>query len=344
LLADPRAWDTIPGVKKRLKRVLITAGVLLLAGFAGLNVLAYLQVRSMTHFTAGGVRTEKPEELGLGRKIKVLFTGVTLPRPTARKTPDQFGLPAPEVWRIPFGESERGLGAWYFPAAATNAALVILHHGYAAEMASLLPEAQVFRELGCAVLLVDFQGSGTSEGSATTIGYTEAEDVAAAFRYARTRLPGRTCVLFGSSMGAAAILRSIADLGVEPDGIILVAVFDSLLNTVRNRFAVMGVPSFPSAQLIVFWGGRQWGFNGFAHNPVDYARRVRCPALVMHGTDDPRARLADGRRVFDALPGRKRFIEFANAGHESYIKTSREEWTKAVAAFLAEARAPDPAP
>lgn len=95
----------------------------------------------------------------------------------------------------------------------------------------------------------------------------------------------------------------------------------SRVNTVRHRFRAMRVPSFPSAQLLVFWGGQQSGFNGFSHNPVDYATSVDCPALFMHGRDDPRATLDEGRRVFNAVPGPKQFKIFDRTGHESYIST-----------------------
>lgn len=98
----------------------------------------------------------------------------------------------------------------------------------------------------------------------------------------------------------------------------------------------MRIPSFPSAQLLVFWGGWQWGFNGFAHNPVNYAKVVYCPVLFMHGTDDPRARLVEGRRVFDAVQGNKVFKTFDRTGHESYISSHAAEWRTTVAAFMRE--------
>lgn len=60
-------------------------------------------------------------------------------------------------------------------------------------------------------------------------------------------------------MGAAAILRSVHEHAIQPDAVILEGVLDTLLNTVRNRFGAMQIPSFPSAELPVFWGGRQWG-------------------------------------------------------------------------------------
>jgi hypothetical protein len=54
----------------------------------------------------------------------------------------------------------------------------------------------------------------------------------------------------------------------------------------------MNVPSFPAAQLLVFWGGVQAGFNGFSHRPAEYAKSVSCPVLFLHGEDDTSAPLS----------------------------------------------------
>lgn len=135
-------------------------------------------------------------------------------------------------------------------------------------------------------------------------------------------------------MGAAAILRAVSQGSIAPDGVILEAVFDTMLNTVRNRFAAMRVPSFPSAQLLVLWGGWKWRFNGFRHNPVDYVTALPCPALFLHGTEDPRATLAEARRVYDAAPSDKEMRVFPNTGHQSYVADHRTEWTDAVGRLI----------
>jgi len=236
-------------MKPKLKRRLKICAALLLGGFIALNAVACRQAWAMMHFTRDGVRTEKPENLSLGEKIKVLFCGVDMPRPHNSLTPDKLG-PACRAVVIPETNGIK-LGAWYCPAAPSDP-LVILFHGYAGDKSGMLPEAGAFLEMGCSVMLVDFRGSGDSSESYTTVGYYEADDVAAAVHYARTQLPHSKLVLYGGSMGAAAVLRAVARCGVQPDAIIVESVFDNMLNTVRHRFEAMGVPSFPGAQLLVF--------------------------------------------------------------------------------------------
>lgn len=300
-------------------------------GFVILNVLAYNHAYAMTHFSPGGVRTGKPEQLSALSRLKVLLMGVNLPRPVTRRLPGELDPTCKEL-TIP-GFHDIKLSAWYV-SHGDKTPLVIFFHGYGAEKSSQIREAKVFLDMGLSVLLVDFRGCGGSSESYATIGVLEGEDVASVVRFVKGNMHHTSVILCGQSMGAVSILRAVHDYGVKPDGVILEAVFDTMLNTVRNRFHTMGVPSFPSAELLVFWGGWQWGFNGFSHNPVDYASSLTCPALFMHGADDPRAKLIEGERVFDAAAGPKEFIKFDHTGHESYLHTHPVEWRAAVQTFL----------
>jgi dipeptidyl aminopeptidase/acylaminoacyl peptidase len=85
----------------------------------------------------------------------------------------------------------------------------------------MVPEARAFLDLGYSVMLVDFRGSGGSSESNTTVGFYEAEDVAAAVRYAQKQLPHSKLILYGGSMGAAAVLRAVANYNVQADAIIV---------------------------------------------------------------------------------------------------------------------------
>jgi hypothetical protein len=264
-------------------------------------------------------------------RVKVLLAGVNVPRPRSQRRPSDLAADCREL-PVP-GPGGITLASWYCDRGGETP-LVVLFHGYSAEKTSLLREARAFLELGTSVMLVDFRGSGGSSESYTTVGFHEAEDVAAAVRYARQGLSHGSVFVFGRSMGAAAVLRAVHAHGIQPDGVILEAVFDTLLNAVRHRFRAMHVPAFPSAELLVFWGGWQSGFDGFAHNPSAYAASVRSPALLMHGERDPRVSLDEARRVFDAVAGTKEFVTFERSGHESYLSSHASQWRSAVERFI----------
>lgn len=333
-MTDP-GLPTIPPPPTRLQRCRLwvrrhpwrTAALVLLVGFVALNVVAYRHARAMLTFAERGVRPPSLHDMTLAQKLGVIVGGVTLPRPENGKTPADAGL----AFRthVIAGDGVQ-LEAWEIVHPQPRGT-VLLFHGYAGAKASLLREAAAFHELGYTAILVDFRGSGGSSERSTTIGYTEADDVAAVVRWANGRGP---LVLFGQSMGAAAVLRAIAVHDLNPDALILESVFDRLLSTVRNRFELFGLPAWPVAELMVFWGGVQCGFSGFAHNPVEYARHSACPALVLHGTDDRHTKLAEGEAVFAALAGRKALSKFAGVRHTSLFGAAPEVWRAAVREFL----------
>jgi uncharacterized protein len=311
----------------RVLTAAIAMAILLLA----INVVAFNQAWSMTHFTAAGSRTANPESLSWIEKARVAACGVNLPRPANNIDPSDLGL-AFELHRFG-GNDGAELEAWSIPCPNANG-LVLFAHGYGAAKASLLREAQALHELGYAAFLLDFHGSGGSRGNTTSIGVREADDVAEAVAYVQQKLPHRKLILYGQSMGSAAILRAIAANGVRPSAVILECPFDRLLSTAANRFAAMGLPAFPAAHLLIFWGGAQHGFNAFRHNPVDYARDVKCPVLLLHGAKDARVTQAQAESIFQSLAGDKEFVVFAKAGHESYLAAAPEKWRESVSRFL----------
>ena len=316
---------------KKARQVALFGVLVGVLGLGVLNLLAYNHARAMMRFTTGGTRSSRPEELSFWPKVKILLFGVNMPRPTCDRPPSDLD-PDCKAFSIA-GRNGVTLACWYCDR-GENTPLVLLFHGYSTDKTALLQEARAFLDLGASVLLTDFRGSGGSSESYTTIGVHEASDVAAIAGYVQEHLSHSKTILFGQSMGAVAILKAVHQRDISPDAVILEAVFDSMLNTVRNRFITMRIPTFPGAELLVLWGGAQWGFDGFRHNPVDYAVSLDCPALFMHGTDDPRAKLGEGLRVFNAVPGAKAFKSFEGAGHGSYIATHASEWRTAVEAFM----------
>jgi alpha-beta hydrolase superfamily lysophospholipase len=315
----------------------LTIGGLVIVLLILFNVLAYMHAHAMTHFRPTGQRTGSPEALSVWQKAKVLVAGVTIPRPDNYQTPTSIGLPF-TVHRFRSVDGT-GLESWHIPH-SKGRGLVLMFHGYSAAKGSLLPDARALHELGYEVMLVDFRGSGGSDGNVTTIGVQEADDVAAAWEYARSRWPEQPTVLFGHSMGSAAALRAVAVHGVAPCGLVLECPFDNLLHTVGHRFNSMHLPAFPPAHLLVLWGGVQHGFNGFHHNPVDYARSVTCPVLLFHGKNDPRVTSEEVQAIAAALEGRKQLVELEGVSHDGYVTGSPDIWKQAVGAFLRTAMSP----
>lgn len=312
------------------RRVLTALAVLGLAAIAALQAVAYRHARAMVCFVPEGERTAALERLDTFSRLKVLLLGVNLPRPRNRKDPAEVGLRfTTRRLTLPRGGE---LEVWEIPAARSRAT-VALFHGYADSKASLLSAAKEFHAFGYATVLVDFRGSGGSTGDTTTVGYREAEDVATVSSWLVAR-DSRAPLLYGVSMGAAAVLRAVGQLGAASAGLILEAPFDRMVTTAGHRFEKMGLPAFPFAQTLVFWGGRIAGFSALSHDPMDYARGVDVPTLLMYGDQDAYIRMAEVRAIFENLRGRKSFKVFEGLAHQQFVSLRPAEWKSAVAAFL----------
>jgi uncharacterized protein len=295
------------------------------------NGMAYMQARAMTQYAAGGARTGAPERLSLLDAASAVAFGVRVPRPENRATPASVGLPF--TTHIITNTDDSTLEAWFIGRAEPRP-LVLMFGAFAVSKDSLLQPAATLYALGYDALLVDFRGTGGSSGSDTTLGVREAEDVARSFAYAQATWSDRQIVLYGVSLGAVAAMKAIATHDVAPAALIIESPFDRLLTTVGNRFRVMGLPAFPGAELLVFWGSVQQGYNGFAHNPVVVADYIDCPTLLLHDDLDTRVSLAQARSIYERLAGTKQMVRFPDTIHASAWQADPARWTQHVAQFL----------
>jgi alpha-beta hydrolase superfamily lysophospholipase len=311
--------------------VLIWVVWFLLAALIAANAVAFMHARAMLRFSGNAEKSKNPEQLSRAEMLRILVLGISNPRPADREDPAAHGLPFEQ--RVISADAGITLGAWLVPHSAP-VGHVVMFHGYTASKGTLLLEAKAFQERGYAALLVDFRGSADSSEAYTSVGYHEADDVRAALEYARRDLGWHQAIVYGRSMGAAAVLRAISLYALPVRALIIEGVFDRMLSTVKQRFDAMGIPATPFAHLLVLWGGAQHGFWGFAHNPRAYARNCQLPTLMLHGSEDPRATIAQARTVLDALRGPKTLCEFVGAGHEQLPLADRARWDGAVDGLL----------
>lgn len=294
------------------KRIIFLALVV----FIGLNLIAYLNVYQLTHFSDS-------KQFSWG-----------MPRPTNLKRPSDVGLDY-ITQRIPINSTE-WLETWLIPASNSSAkGTVLLFPGHGSSKGKqLLAPANVFHQLHYHALLVDFRGVGGSSGNRTTLGIQEAKDIAFILAQIQSFNLRPPFILYGVSMGSAAILRGIAKEGVKPDGIILELPFSRLMNALRVRLKVRKIPTFPLAEFMVFWGSIQHGFNGFTHNPVTYAKQVNCPTLILQGQQDKWVSLTEVKELLQNLKGRKQLAIFPKAGHQLLVTVDRDYWQARIDQFL----------
>lgn len=292
-----------------------------------MNIVAIFHSYKFTHFVEYNIeKTKDPKKLTTAQKISILIFGINNPRPVNEKTPTTH-------FETVILNSNKKIECWNIQVADPKGT-VILFHGFSGQKSALLDNAEIFRAQGFNTFLVDFMGSGGSEGNQTTIGYLEAQQVKTCFEYL-TKRGEKNIFLYGNSMGSVAIMKAISDFGINPKGIIIECPFGSMYKTVGARFKTMNAPTFPMAGLLVFWGGVQNGFWAFNHNPTEYAKRITCPTLLIYGQQDEKVSKAEINEIFANLAGQKELLLFNNAAHENYLIKYRAEWTKGISKFIA---------
>lgn len=291
-----------------------------------MNIIAYFHASKFTHFTnTNSERTLSPTELGTVEKLKTLFFGVNNPRPkneiypiTKYETILLKGEKQTEGWLIK-KDSAKGT--------------VIICHGYSGCKSKMLAQSEAFNKMGYNTFLIDFMGSGGSDGNQTTIGFYEANQVKDAINFIRKK-GEKNVILYGTSMGSAAIMKMESDCHLNPSAIIIECPFGTMLETVKARFKIMQVPSFPMAYLLMFWGGFQNDFNAFKHNPSDYAKNINCPTLLLYGALDAKVSRKEIDTIYKNLAGKKVLKIYENVGHENYLEKNKVEWSSDIEQFL----------
>lgn len=259
------------------------------------NVVAYMHAYKLTHFSNSQIERTS-NDLSPFEKLKIAFTGVNNPRPINIKKPSRLF----ETIKI---KSNKELECWLIKT-DTAKGTVIIFHGYGGEKSSMLDKAEEFLKLGYNTMLVDFMGSGGSEGNKTTIGFQEAQEVKDCLEYL-IKNNFQNISLFGISMGAVAIMKAISEYDIKPKSIIIECPFGSMYQTVSARFKMQGIPAFPMADLLVFWGGVQNGFWAFSHNPQEYAKNVHCPTLLLYGEKDQKVTRREINSIFKIYKAKK---------------------------------------
>lgn len=64
---------------RKQKRVLLALGAVAVAALVALNIVAYNQAYTMTHFARGGTRTPKAEKLSGAQRLKTLLVRIRYP-------------------------------------------------------------------------------------------------------------------------------------------------------------------------------------------------------------------------------------------------------------------------
>lgn len=227
-------------------------------------------------------------------------------RTTAGGTPADFGLPARELTLA--GANGRRLFAWYAPVPGATTAVVLLH-GWGGNAGQLLPLAAPLHAAGHAVLLLDARCHGRSDEDDFASMPRFAEDLACALDWLR-RQPATAAarhVAVGHSVGAAAALLTAAR-DERLAAVVSIAAFAHPETVMRRFLAARRIPFVPLGWYALRYVERVIGRRFDAIAPENTIRAVRCPLLLVHGSEDTTVPADDAHRLAARAGGNARLL------------------------------------
>ncbi len=296
--------------------------------FILLNALSAVHAYKFTHYYDSLPAAKPAAERTWWDNAKPLITGINAAKKKITEYPSR---PYETVWLET--KDKIRLEAWNIKVDSAIGT-IIMFHGHGNNKAGILKEAEAFWQMGFNTFMIDFRAHGNSSGNTTTIGAKETEDVLAAYNYIKPATD-KPVILYGVSMGAAAVLHAMEQTNIDPDKLILEMPFGSLKEAAEGRLKLMHVPAEPMGTLLTFWGGIENGFWAFDYKPCMDARTVDCPVLLQWGAKDPRVKRSETECIYRNLySGDKQLVVYDEAGHESLLKKQPEKWMRTVSRFL----------
>ena len=229
------------------------------------------------------------------------------------------------------------LAGWFVPPdPQSDGAILIFVHGLGGNREEFLDEAAMLAGHGYGALLFDLRNHGQSEGTITTLGYAEVDDVRGAVAYLLTRpeVNPKRIGLVGCSMGSAVAIRAAARIP-EIRAIVAQSAFSSLEENVQQGTrALTGLP-LPLAPLVIWFGEREAGIQLRQVRPIDDVGRIAPRAIMfIHGEQDPVVDVSNSLQLYEAAREPKELVLIPNAAHGGLMDADPQEYERRVVGFL----------
>ena len=229
--------------------------------------------------------------------------------------PPVFYLDDKEIYRKDFSlNSLRGelKCSWYNQTDSVPRPCVVYCHGNCGSRRDALEIRNVVLSCGYSLLSFDFGGCGLSQGQYVTLGCLEQEDIAEVIEYLQKTGRATTIVLWGRSMGAAAVMLYISRHRDFPV-VVLDSPFASLSDLAHEmvskyRFIPSGLHQLIFKK-VCDHVRKVASFNLQELNPVDRVAGLGLPAVILHSTQDSLVSTTHSKRIFEAFAGPKFLLE-----------------------------------
>jgi pimeloyl-ACP methyl ester carboxylesterase len=251
----------------------------------------------------------------LNRRLR---QSLTAPREPILQSLAERGLSGQAI-RIPT-QRNRMLDGWLL-AGQPNQGLVVITHGWGANRELMLPLARPLQAAGFSVLLFDARNHGTSDSDSFSSMPRFAEDIDATLAWLKTQPAFRheRIALIGHSVGAAATLLA-ASRRADISAVVSLAAFAHPDGMMRRWLKEKGLPFFPLGWYVLNYV--QWvigaRFDSIA--PLNTIQTIRCPILLMHGSEDTTVPPEDAKALFDRRPHHEVILRILPGEHDASDK------------------------
>jgi alpha-beta hydrolase superfamily lysophospholipase len=254
---------------------------------------------------------------------------------TARPCPARIGAPpagrSARCLTLASGTGRR-LAAWFAEGVAGRGA-VLLVHGLKADRRVLARRWTFLNQAGFAVLAIDLQAHGESEGDRITFGQRESLDVAAALAWLRQICPDEAIGAIGISLGGAALL--LCGAAGKVDAMALEAVFPDIERAVVNRIKAFAGPLHRFlAPAFLAIAGRMTGLDIADLRPIEALPAYGGALLLMIGSADAYTTIEETREMFEVAGGAKHIWIVEGAAHVDLADFAGADYRRGVIDFF----------
>ena len=205
------------------------------------------------------------------------------------------------------------LHALWLAGPTPEAPVMLYLHGARRNVESSVFRIRHMRELGFAVLAIDYRGFGRSTDELPSEASVN-EDARAGWAWIEARYPGRDRYVFGHSLGGAIAVRLATEV-TDAKGLIVEGTFTSI----PAVFETMKWGWLPITSLIT-----QRFDSG------DRIANVKVPVLVVHGDADGLIPPALGRALYERAATPKRFVLVEGGTHYSTNSRGQRQYREAL--------------
>ena len=228
------------------------------------------------------------------------------------ETPKNWGLSYQDIELIT--QDNVRLHAWFIPHPEATHTLLFLH-GNAGNISHRGESVEIFHRLGLNVLIFDYRGYGNSEGTPDEPGLYRDAEAAWAYLTQQRKIKPEEIIIFGRSLGGAVAVKLASQN--TPAALILESTFSSARDMAREIFPILSR---------VVW-------MRYRFDSVSSVMQVKSPILFLHSPHDEIIPYRLGKKLFDAAPQPKQFVNL-RGGHNGGFMMSMPEYERELRKFV----------